>query len=294
MRGGFAPASRVRSTSPGVSGPSAGLMFAANNAANSDVRLKLNGSNLPSRTGVTVLWESMRNSSITGYVTDFWFAYDDGVFHADEYEVGGHPYPANSSSVDGTGQSTDPGGGSGTTHYMEMAGLGARDQISTPGTAVLATKDGVTRRRHALQIALINSNTQIQHRYYPSLLVDSTNYFERVTTAASLPSPSAPSCYWGTSDWRSGSGGADTNDETPNGMLRGFCIINSGSVSQAQMAAIAACETDAAVLAYLASQGLTAFFLNMNPTPTDITDKSGNGRNASWANALRPAPWTPP
>ena len=268
------------------------LNFPANNAAGSDIRFLFSGANLPARKASTILWASCSNSSITGYVTHCFFSHNVGAFQADNYELGGHPYPANSASVDGTGQSTDPSGGSGTTHYMEMAGLVARDQIAVPGSAVLATKDGVTWKRHAMQTTLINSDTQVRHRYWPDVLGDSANYFERIVNVGDIPTPGAPAFYWGTSDWRSGSGGANTNDETPNGKLRAFCIVDSGALTNAQIAAISALNSDSAVVSYLSGQGLSPWYVNMNPTPTDVTDKSGNGRDPSWANALRPTLYT--
>lgn len=265
------------------------LNFPANNAANSDIRFLFSGANLPARKASTILWASCSNSSITGYVTHCFFSHNVGAFQADNYELGGHPYPANSASVDGTGQSTDPGGGSGTTHYMEMAGLSARDQIAVPGSAVAATKDGATWKRHALQTTLINGDTEVRHRYWPDVIGDSTNYFERIVSNTGFPSPSAPAFYWGTSDWRSGSAGANTNDETPNGKLRAFCIVDSGALTNAQIAAISALNTDADVTSYLSGQSLTPWFINMNPTHTDVSDKSGAGHSPSWANSNRPS-----
>lgn len=265
------------------------LNFPANNAAGSDIRFLFSGANLPARKASTILWASCSNSSITGYVTHCFFSHNVGAFQADNYELGGHPYPANSASVDGTGESTDPGGGSGTTHYMEMAGLSARDQIAVPGSAVAATKDGATWKRHALQTTLINGDTEVRHRYWPDVIGDSTNYFERIVSNTGFPSPSAPAFYWGTSDWRSGSAGANTNDETPNGKLRAFCIVDSGALTNAQIAAISALNTDADVTSYLSGQSLTPWFINMNPTHTDVSDKSGAGHSPSWANSNRPS-----
>lgn len=265
------------------------LNFPANNAAGSDIRFLFSGANLPARKASTILWASCSDSSITGYVTHCFFSHNVGAFQADNYELGGHPYPANSASVDGTGQSTDPGGGSGTTHYMEMAGLSARDQIAVPGSAVAATKDGATWKRHALQTTLINGDTEVRHRYWPDVIGDSTNYFERIVSNTGFPSPSAPAFYWGTSDWRSGSAGANTNDETPNGKLRAFCIVDSGALTNAQIAAISALNTDADVTSYLSGQSLTPWFINMNPTHTDVSDKSGAGHSPSWANSNRPS-----
>jgi hypothetical protein len=36
----------------------------------------------------------------------------------------------------------------------------------------------------------------------------------------------------------------------------------------------------------------SVWYLNINPTPTDITDKSGKGHNPSWVGSERPALFT--
>jgi hypothetical protein len=33
------------------------------------------------------------------------------------------------------------------------------------------------------------------------------------------------------------------------------------------------------------------WYMNLNPTPTDISDKSGKGHNPSWVGDLRPTLW---
>ena len=81
--------------------------------------------------------------------------------------------------------------------------------------------------------------------------------------------------------------------EEQNAIIRGIQVYSS-FLSQADIVALAALETDAAVLAYCAANGITSlWYLNMNPTPTDVTDKSGNEHHGSWtAGAGRPALWT--
>jgi len=37
----------------------------------------------------------------------------------------------------------------------------------------------------------------------------------------------------------------------------------------------------------------TPWYLNLNPTPTDVTDKSGSGHNPAWDGSDRPSLWTP-
>lgn len=80
------------------------------------------------------------------------------------------------------------------------------------------------------------------------------------------------------------------NQETMAGIIRGIQIYSTvKSFSDIQV--LAACDTNAAVLA----SGVAAniYYLNMNPTPSDITDKSGAGHNPAWHNSNRPTLWTP-
>lgn len=82
--------------------------------------------------------------------------------------------------------------------------------------------------------------------------------------------------------------------EEYNGILRGL-QIHVGGLSQAQVLTLEACETDAEVLAACISLGIDPpWHLCMNPTPTDVTDKSGNGHHPSWDGAARPTLWTGP
>ena len=68
--------------------------------------------------------------------------------------------------------------------------------------------------------------------------------------------------------------------EEYKGILRGFQFYSS-------------LLTLANVTSELASPGsvVTPWYLNLNPTPTDVTDKSGSGHNPLWDGASRPALW---
>jgi hypothetical protein len=35
------------------------------------------------------------------------------------------------------------------------------------------------------------------------------------------------------------------------------------------------------------------WYLNLSPTPTDISDKSGQGHHPAWVGSARPRLWTP-
>jgi hypothetical protein len=39
--------------------------------------------------------------------------------------------------------------------------------------------------------------------------------------------------------------------------------------------------------------GASIWYLNVNPTPTDISDKSGRGNNPVWVGPRRPGRWNP-
>lgn len=72
--------------------------------------------------------------------------------------------------------------------------------------------------------------------------------------------------------------------------MRGMYIVNS-AISAAHMAAISALDTDAAVLAYCTANSITLHYLNSNPTPSDISDKSGAGHHPQWMSATKPGLW---
>lgn len=81
---------------------------------------------------------------------------------------------------------------------------------------------------------------------------------------------------WGDAPWRIGG-------EVFSGIMRGFQFYSSHL-------------SNADVASELADPGSVAspWYLNLNPTPTDISDKSGNGNHPSWFGADRPTLWTPP
>jgi hypothetical protein len=80
--------------------------------------------------------------------------------------------------------------------------------------------------------------------------------------------------------------------EEQNAIIRGIQVYSS-VLTEAQIVDLSAMETDAEVLAYCSSESITSLWLLlMNPTPTDVTDKSGNARHGSWAGSERPTLWT--
>ena len=85
--------------------------------------------------------------------------------------------------------------------------------------------------------------------------------------------------------------GGEPRWEETNGILRGFQFYTA-ALSPAQILTREACDTDACVLQVCASDAPCPWYLNMNPTPSDVTDKSGNGHHPTWDGSDRPQPWT--
>jgi hypothetical protein len=73
--------------------------------------------------------------------------------------------------------------------------------------------------------------------------------------------------------------------------MRGIRQFNAALALADIQAEIAAIGNNAAASA--AGQGAT-WYINDNPTPSDVTDKSGAGHNPVWANANRPTQWNGP
>ena len=270
-------------------GPINGLIFPANATAGSDIRIIFDGSILLPRTLQTVLWKKYNNGQ-TNYVADTWSSHNTGAFASDNYEFGCHPYPSSTGTVDAAGQNTGVIG-SGVVHYHEIAGLGGHDYLASPGGSSVLVVDGrwYSQARSAGPVTLTT-----RHRYYFDQGLNSSQVIEQSITTALIPAAGAtPAFYFGCSDWRAGlgGGGAGTNDETPAGIHRGYQLFNA-ELTAAQILALSAFNYDSEVLSYCSANGLTLWYLNMNPTPSDITDKSGNGRNPTWANANRPTLYT--
>lgn len=280
-RGGIAPVPPA---------PPKGMIFPSNATSGSDIRIVFSGSIMPSRTQHTVLWKSNYTDQ-NGYYADTWHSHNDGTFHSDTYEYGCHPYPtALSTPPDANGQNTDVTSQGGNIHYYEVAGLGGHDYLCSPGgTPVLVSKGSWY--SHARTCEVI-SGTTLRHSFYVDVDGNPSQVIVQDILLGDLAAAgSTPAFYYGCSDWRSGQPTTGQNDETPAGIMRGLAIFSS-VLSITDIAAIHACPDDASVLSYCSGAGITSlWYLNFNPTPSDINDKSGNARHPSWANANRPTAW---
>lgn len=258
----------VQSAPPGES--QTGLQFPANGSAGdgNSTRFKF--------TGVTTLapWTiifKLFPLAQTGYKTTY-FIGPDGTFvggNAEGY-VGNHPYP--------------PGGGGGSTHKWETAMLAFDFVTDDNGN----NTDVINDRWYdqAATNAAIASN-ELENTFWWDL---SRNTTRRITTSSAGSGLGYATDLQPVTVLTFGDAPWQPNQETMCGIIRGIQIYSAvKSLSDIQV--LAACDTNAAVLASGVSANL--YYLNMNPTPSDITDKSGAGHNPAWHNSNRPTLWTP-
>lgn len=268
-----------------------GLDFPSNNAANSDIRLLLHSSAW-SRTSMTMLWKR-RWRQQTGYPAFLCLSPKSGSWDSGVYTVifTGHPCDG---TYDSTGQRLVGTGSSGTVHYDEIAGLlAAADFIASPSSPGPQSTFLLVDNTWRNQCAVIEPvSTQTQHTYYADLASRPTEFIRQSVTTASIGSGTGsggPFGYLGAHDWTAT---GSTNEECPSGVYRGFQSYQPALTNTTHITALSKLETDGEVLAYCSANGITApKYLCMNPTPTDVTDKSGNGNNPSWDNARRPTLW---
>lgn len=143
-------------------------------------------------------------------------------------------------------------------------------EISAAGADI--TADAVVFEQWYTQVTLINGTTLTYYWDWPDtekVIVVNDNDGTGVR-----PEPEDPAIIIGDAPWNVGR-------EVYSGVIRGMQFYDSLlSLAQVQD------EID--------SPGsiVTPWYLNLNPTPTDIADKSGNGNDPAWVGANRPSLWT--
>ncbi|MCA9617915.1 MAG: hypothetical protein KC731_02770 [Myxococcales bacterium] len=265
----------------GGNGQTTGLEWTTNGVAGSDARLVWSGSNMLPRTSHTAIWKA-RYIQQSGYYAVAWHTSNDGTWHASYFELGTHPYPT-TGTLNSSGQSTGGTGSSGLVHFYEIAGLGASDFIASPGpgpTYPVTKGVWVTQARTS---EIVGGNT-VRHRYWPDVS-NPSGYIEQSIPKsgydAAAASAVSPAFTIGGSPW---TGNGSSNSESPGAVLRGFALFDA-PLTIADIAAEA--QSDASTPVTTAG-AQAVFYINKNPTPTDVSDKSGAGHSPTWANAQRP------
>lgn len=219
----------------------------------------------PSGAGTTFIWK-VRPRQHTGYYQTVWWS-NNGTFFWDSSNpntfYGAHPYPDTSSSA-------------GTTHSWELATDAGGDYVLTrAGTLKAVVKD--VWYTQALRVTRNGdgSKTIVFYINLPST-ADGDVIEHTVSSSYGETNPPNPCITFGDSPW------AWPNERT-SGVLRGIKIF-ARVLSESEMLTEAASDT-------ITASGI--WYANANPTPTDITDKSGQGHHFSWADASnKPTLWT--
>ena len=200
-----------------------------------------------------------------GYYTAFFWGNDDGQENletflwvngreADSY-YGAHPYP-----------NPPPDG---TSHDWEIA----VEQADPVNGAV------VYDRWYTQAFRAWSDSDGKHHEFYWDLPQLDEGHRVAVTAESDWGNrnPPAPALTWGDAPWNPG-------HEVWRGMLRGIQIYSAGlSLSDVLSEVRAPLSTVA---------GMTSiWYLNLNPTPLDISDKSGRGHHPEWVGRERPGLW---
>lgn len=273
--------------------PVTGLIFANNNATDSDVRIKWTGSNLFTYNGNTAIWEVEHTVQLGYYAVAWLVSHDDSTWHGstNNRQRGTHPWPGDG-TYNAAGEGLNGSGPTGVDQWFEIAGLtGPVDYISNPssltqGSLQLAYN---TRYKQAVKSEIVTvstSNDTLRHTFWPNL-ADTTFYIQQDQLVSSLDATSTPAFYFGASAWTAS---GTTNPEALGGMIRNMCLFDA-ALSIADIVSEANhVQNEAVTTAGIAS----VWYINRNPTPTDISDKQTQRatHSPSWATASRPTLYT--
>lgn len=252
--------SRESTATVSVTGGAAttGLDFPGSAATSATVRFRF--TNPLTIYPATYIWR-IRPRQQAGYYTTFFWANDGafdwgGVYGSDTF-YGAHPYPAGSPTA--------------TTHKWEIAAM-ARDYLSA--------EDVVYDTWYTQALRVWSDGAGKHHEFYWDL--PNTSRVIRVDLPADYGNinPPKPALTWGDAPWA-------PSEEVMNGVIRGIQIY-SATLSVADVLA----EISAPRSTNLGTANM--WYLNLNPTPTDISDHSGAGHHPEWVGNERPKLWTGP
>ena len=252
-----------------TSGPQSGLDFAGNTSfpsATPNTPILVRNNSILGGTApftiypATYIWRAYRrvnNNFSQSYRTFLFYAkwettWTQGERPSRSY-YGFHPWPDRETNME---------------HKWEIAGFGDDRTATSTAQGVPVVYD-----RWYLQVAtveLVGGNEVYTYYFnWPNTTTDVVRW----THAQDLPNTD-PAIIVGDAPWNRGK-------EVPN------AILNISSTLDAVL-------TAAQIAQEIASPGSvrTPWYLNLNPTPSDVSDKSGNGHHPVWNGSGRPGLWT--
>ena len=223
----------------------------------------------PGGNGVTYIFK-VRPKQHTGYYTTFFWGNDDGVGFIDTFTwhnggadtyYGMHPYPQGET------------GSNGTVHNWEISadtldvqnGLAVKDAWYTQAVRVWADGAGVKHHEFYWDWPKQDAAHKVVHNS-PSNL-NNLN-------------PPFPALTFGDAPWAPG-------QELCSCTLRGIQIYSS-------LLSLADIQNEITAPQSTVAGANSIWYLNANPTPTDISDKSGKGHHPAWVGNLRPTLYVGP
>lgn len=221
----------------------------------------------PDGSGVTYIFRVYPKQQ-PGYYTTFFWGNDDGKGTMETFEwnnsiaetyYGMHPYP-------------DKGGDATLTHQWELS-IEQDDFVN--GT--------VAKGRWYTQAVRVWSDWRGKHHefYWDLPNIDPSHLVTHTSPRSwGEVNPPAPALTFGDAPWNPGK-------ELCSCILRGIQIY-------ASKLSLLDIQNEIASPQSTAAGTHSIWYLNMNPTPTDISDKSGRGHNPEWVGTQRPALYTGP
>jgi len=218
--------------------------------------------------GVTYIWKYRPRQQAGYYVTLWWsnngtFEWESGK--PDSY-YGAHPYP-------------NGGGTSTTSHSWEIGGMdyGADNLNTLAGSPKPVVKD----RWYTQALRIVpNGNGTYTARFYIDLPSTASGNVIQATSPSYFGNkiPPKPALTFGDSPWY-----ANYQHERLSGVLRHIKIFNK-VLSESDTLAEAASDS-----LVTGAGSANVWYMNINPTPSDISNKSGRGHNPAWADSANRA-----
>jgi hypothetical protein len=205
----------------------------------------------------TYIWKVMPRQQ-NGYYTAFFWG-NDGPFYwgptsPDTY-YGAHPYP-----------SPPPNG---SAHKWE---------ISVYGDDYVSSQNVEYNRWHTQALRVWSDGAGKHHEFYWDLPDTSRVIRVDVPSGYGNIMPPSPALTFGDAPW-------NQSNEIMNGVMRGFQIYSVTLTLNDVLAEIKSPRSTSNGASHI-------WYLNLNPTPSDISDKSGSGHNPSWVGGERPRLWS--